>query len=189
MKAGKLTIYSALIAAIVFGIADMGIAEPAQNKAPDVSVRKWITKDPPKVKQLAGRVYVLDFWATWCSPCKKEIPNMVKLQKKYKNKGLTVLGLCQDNSEKQIAKLVKKNKINYPVAVDETTAIDYSVKYLPTVAVINHKGKKLWQGLPWDKEFEKNVAIAIKDYNRYAAIEAARTVLAKLPAATINTSK
>src|SRR5262245_53433448 len=62
-----------------------------------------------------GNVILLDFWATWCPPCKKEIPGFIGLYNKYKPRGFVVLGVSVDDSTSDVKKFVKQFKMNYPV--------------------------------------------------------------------------
>jgi peroxiredoxin len=62
-----------------------------------------------------GNVILLDFWATWCPPCKKEIPGFVKLYNSYKSRGFVVLGVSVDDSASDVKKFIKQYKMNYPV--------------------------------------------------------------------------
>jgi peroxiredoxin len=62
-----------------------------------------------------GKVILLDFWATWCPPCRKGIPGFVELYDKYKSRGFVVLGVSVDDSLSDVKKFVKKFNMNYPV--------------------------------------------------------------------------
>jgi peroxiredoxin len=62
-----------------------------------------------------GKVILLDFWATWCAPCRKEIPGFVDLYRRYKQKGFVVLGVSVDESAADVKKFAKKLKVNYPI--------------------------------------------------------------------------
>src|SRR5579862_5102236 len=64
-----------------------------------------------------GKVIVLDFWATWCGPCKVEIPAFVELQKKYASEGLQILGISIDDTPGQMKPYVEEMKMNYPALV------------------------------------------------------------------------
>ena len=64
-----------------------------------------------------GNVILLDFWATWCPPCKKEIPGFIGLYKTYKPRGFVVLGVSVDDSMSDVKKFIKQFKMNYPVLI------------------------------------------------------------------------
>lgn len=65
-----------------------------------------------------GKVLVVNFWATWCPPCRKEIPYLIKLQEKYREKGFSVIGISMDEGgRKLVNKFITKLKVNYPVII------------------------------------------------------------------------
>ncbi len=90
-----------------------------------------------------GYVLVLDFFATWCQPCRESIPHLIDLNRTYGKQGLQVLGLSADeDAEKMVKNFASEQKINYPVALaGETTLADYGVRSVPVMIVIDKKGK------------------------------------------------
>jgi thiol-disulfide isomerase/thioredoxin len=70
---------------------------------------------PVKMSDFKGKVVILNFWATWCDPCKSEIPSFVELYSKYKDKGLMIVGVSIDDSPEQLQAFMKQFRMNYPV--------------------------------------------------------------------------
>jgi thiol-disulfide isomerase/thioredoxin len=70
---------------------------------------------PVKMADYKGKVVLLNFWATWCGPCKVEIPAFVQLYDQYKDKGLVIVGVSVDDSPEQLQAFMKEYKMNYPV--------------------------------------------------------------------------
>ncbi len=96
-----------------------------------------------KLEDFRGKVILLNFWATWCGPCREEIPSLVELQKRYKDR-LQVIGLAVDeDDESYVRKFVGSEGINYPVAMSsvEIRMAYGGVSALPTVFVINADGR------------------------------------------------
>lgn len=92
---------------------------------------------------LKGKIVVLDFWATWCPPCVREIPGYVKLQKKYADKGLVIVGLSVDRKGAAVVKpFAKKNAINFPLALAtfEIAETFGGIEVLPTTFLIDREG-------------------------------------------------
>lgn len=119
------------------------------EKAPELIVEDWITDKP----HTEGKYVLIDFWATWCAPCKKAIPELNHFAKKFKDK-LVVIGIS-DETKKKITKL-KTPKIDYYSAYDTRKKLKniYKVKGIPHVVVINPKGIVVWEGYPLLKGHE-----------------------------------
>ena len=90
-----------------------------------------------------GKVVLLDFWATWCSPCRAEIPHFVEMQQKYGPQGFQVIGISMDDDAKPVRDFYQQYKINYPVAVgDDKLAESFGgVLGLPVNFVIDREGR------------------------------------------------
>jgi thiol-disulfide isomerase/thioredoxin len=119
-----------------------------------------------KLSDLKGKAVVLDFWATWCVPCKIEMPWFVELQKQYGPQGLAVIGVAMDDSSnEEIAKFAKEMGVNYPIlrgkeAVGEAYG---GLPGLPTTFFIGRDGKIVDQdaGLVSRKVIEENIKLAL----------------------------
>jgi peroxiredoxin len=119
-----------------------------------------------KLSDLRGKAVVLNFWATWCPPCKAEIPWFVEMQKRYGSQGLQVVGVSMDDGDqKDVEKFVAENSVNYPILLGkEKVAEEYGgIDYLPTTFYIDRSGVVMDRifGQPERDEIEKNVKRAI----------------------------
>lgn len=114
-----------------------------------------------------GKVVILDFWATWCGPCRMEIPSFVELQKAYGDKGLAVVGVSLDEEGGRVVKpFMKQFAINYPIVMgDEKIVRAYGViEGIPTTFVIDRQGKIVSKHIGYvDKaQFEREVKPLLK---------------------------
>jgi len=112
------------------------------DPAPEIRLKDFMGKELT-LESSRGKVVLLNFWATWCGPCREEIPELVALQNRYKDR-LQIIGLVvDDDDEKGIRKVIDSEGINYPVALtDSDTRFAYGgVAALPTVFVINSEGR------------------------------------------------
>ncbi|HLP47265.1 MAG TPA: redoxin domain-containing protein [Candidatus Kapabacteria bacterium] len=92
-----------------------------------------------------GKVLLLDFWATWCEPCREEIPGLIKIYEEFKDKGFEILGISLDSSEEKLAKYMKQNNLPWKMSCsgqvwNDPTVIRYGVNSLPSLWLIDKKG-------------------------------------------------
>src|SRR3990172_4874258 len=113
-----------------------------------------------------GKVVILDLWATWCPPCRKEIPGFINLYKKYKDKGLEIIGIAFDeNGPEVVPPFMKKMGMNYPVYLDGgDIARKYDLQAYPTTLVYGKDGKVASKhvGYVSEKEFEDELSNLLK---------------------------
>ncbi|MGD0221323.1 MAG: TlpA disulfide reductase family protein [Terriglobia bacterium] len=102
-----------------------------------------ITGQPLNLSDYKGKVVVLDFWATWCGPCRIEIPGFIELQKRYASQGFTMIGISMDDSPEPVVDFTKELQMNYPVAVgnDRLGELYGGMPGLPTTFVIGRDGR------------------------------------------------
>jgi thiol-disulfide isomerase/thioredoxin len=115
------------------------------DPAPDFQVKDLDGKDLTLAAH-KGQVILLNFWATWCGPCRAEIPGLIELQNKYKDR-LQIIGMVVDDDDddegNNLRQLVKSERINYPVALTspEVRMAYGGIAALPTVFIINPDGR------------------------------------------------
>ena len=133
----------------------------AGDAAPALKSGKWLKGEPVTALE-AGKVYIVEFWASWCGPCRAAIPHLSKLQEQFKDKGLIVIGQnCWERSAKDAADLVTEmgDKMNYRVVMDDTTSDPKGAMAktwmeaagrngIPSSFVVDKTGKIAWIGHP-----------------------------------------
>jgi peroxiredoxin len=116
-----------------------------------------------RLADLKGKVILINFWATWCPPCKAEIPGLIELHDQYKSKGLVVLGISEDDDAETLRKFAAEWKINYPmlVGLDEDKLFDaYGPLFgIPTSVFVGRDGALCGRhvGPATKEEFEKEI--------------------------------
>jgi thiol-disulfide isomerase/thioredoxin len=110
--------------------------------APDLHVENWMNSEPLELDELRGKVVMVDFWATWCRPCRRAIPGKNSLHKRYADQGLVIIGVCHPRNADRMASLVESENIAYPVAVDarSRTRSSYKVDGYPDTYFIDRAG-------------------------------------------------
>lgn len=100
---------------------------------------------PLSLSQYKGKVVLLDFWATWCTGCKVEIPWYMQFSDKYKRDGLVVLGVAMDDTWQAVKPFVKEKKMNYPVVLgNKGIATQYGLTSMPKTLLIDRDGRIAW---------------------------------------------
>lgn len=134
-----LAVAAALVASVVYANLSAG------TKAPNFTLQTLDGKTftlADNFKQ-PGKVVVLDIWATWCPPCRAEIPFLVNMQKKYGSKGVTIVGVAVDQQKSDVAPFAKKMGINYTICPDVrggVVADKYGIRTIPVTYIIDKKG-------------------------------------------------
>jgi peroxiredoxin len=128
-----------LVIALGFGLFTVATA---QKKAPNFSLKTGDGKTY-ELYQNKGKVVILNFWATWCGPCRQEIPDFIEVYKKYREQGVEIVGVSLDQGGwEKVNPFVKQNKINYPVVLgNQTMASTFGkIQFIPTTFIIDPSG-------------------------------------------------
>ena len=146
-------IYSSLLIISVL-LSGCGNNTDPNINAPDFTL-KDLSGNSVSLHQYRGKVVLLDFWATWCLPCRHSIPELVELQDKYRDKGLVVIGISVDDplqaNNNYLSAYMEKYKINYTILrADEKTTVSYFGNgnfAIPTIFFINRDGLIVNKGM------------------------------------------
>jgi thiol-disulfide isomerase/thioredoxin len=115
-----------------------------------------------RISDYKGKVVLLNFWATWCPPCRAEMPDLIKWQREFRGRGLQVIGITYPPTElREVRRFIRSIKVNYPILLGATktkTLFD-SEETLPITVVIDREGKvrERIEGILLDEEFEQKV--------------------------------
>ncbi len=119
--------------------------------APALDLSGWLNGEV-KLEALKGKIVVVDFWATWCGPCRASIPHNNELARKYADRGVVVLGACgSGRGEERMEEVARATGLAYPTArATRATTEAWRVQWWPTYAVIDRKGALRALGLQPD---------------------------------------
>jgi len=166
----------------IYGLAALGLLSlfilatgcekevEAYPLAPEFSIPD-ISGQTVSLEQYRGSVVLLDFWATWCPPCKMTIPLLIKLQEQYKDKGFVILGISVDDpqliQDKDLLHFKEMSRINYPVLrFNQKIIEDYfsnEQMAVPTMIVVDRNGRVRDRIVGYQPEaLERSLAVVIK---------------------------
>lgn len=111
-----------------------------------------------------GHVLILDFFATWCQPCRQSIPHLVEMNRKYGKQGLQILGLSVDEDGERVVKaFTDEFRVNYPLALaGDSTAVDFGIRSVPIMYLIDKKGKIVEVYRGYSNEMARGLELSIK---------------------------
>ena len=153
---------SVLVATLVFGAAHAAQAPALVGKAaPEISVQDWLNSPPLTLQGLRGKIVVVEFWATWCPPCRKSIPHLIEIYKKFSGQGVVIMGLS-DEPKAKVEPFAKEMGMIYPVGCGSKSAGAYGVTGIPHAAIVDTAGTVVWDGHPMQEDFEATLAAQLK---------------------------
>ena len=162
MKLSKIFIFA--LALFMLGACSQGSALEIGDKAPDFSLVD-INGKTVSLSDFSGKAVILDFFASWCPPCKQEVPDFIELEKAYGDKGFAMIGVALEKADAAGA-FAGKVGINYPVLVDDgkTSEAYGPIRSIPTTFIIDKSGKivKIYIGYREKSVFEDEIKELLK---------------------------
>lgn len=122
--------------------ADDEVRQKADFTLTDLTGKSWTLKD------LRGKVVLVNFWATWCPPCRKEIPDLISLYQRFQNQGLVILGISDEPAQK-VGTFAAEKMVNYPVLLDPDEKVHklFMVEGIPKTFIYDREGKLVTQSI------------------------------------------
>ncbi len=157
-----------------FGIILPGCTQGEPTVAPEVTAAKWINADSFSLADNQDKIVVVEFWATWCPPCRKSIPHLKKLHEEYADKGVVIVSLSNEPAE-TIENFMGKTEMPWILGAESTSGGAYGVSGIPAAFIVVD-GKIVWNGHPMgglDEELKK--AVAARESGDTPAPKAAET--------------
>lgn len=133
-----------LITMTLLFLATCSQAKGAFDQSPDFKAND-ISGQTLKLSEFKGKIVLLDFWATWCPPCRVEIPNLLEIYRQFKNKNFVLISVSLDRDIPLARQFVKEKEMNWLHVIDRESSSSiaslYEIEYIPTTFIIDGKGK------------------------------------------------
>lgn len=136
----------------------------ADSPAPDFTVKDTTGHDVT-LSKLRGKVVLLDFWATWCGPCRAAVPHLQALHMKHVKAGLRVVGMNNQEELETVREYEEKARISYTSCLDPDGAVAraYGVRGLPTLVVVDKAGRVVWRGSGFSPQSAAQLNAAVEE--------------------------
>ena len=136
-------VFCAVLASLaLFVVAPSNANVSPGDKAPEFTLKNVQDGKQVSLADFKGKVLLIDFWATWCGPCKKVMPHYDKLLKENRERGLVVLAISIDKSERKLKRFVDRKPTTFPMLHDpkKTVATKYGAFRIPTTLLVDRNG-------------------------------------------------
>jgi thiol-disulfide isomerase/thioredoxin len=136
-----------------------GTAVKAGGPAPEIKADAWLNSEALSMAGLKGKIVVVEFWATWCPPCRDSIPHLAKMHEEFKGKDVVLISLTKEPMD-VVKPFAEKAGMTWPVGVGSNSGADYGVQGIPHAFIVDREGKTVWRGHPMsgmDSEIRKLV--------------------------------
>ncbi|KZZ54023.1 TlpA disulfide reductase family protein, partial [Oleiphilus sp. HI0123] len=139
----RMTIAKSLVTAALLSLSGLSSAEQLSGAAPDFTLKSNQGSNI-RLEELKGEVVMLNFWASWCGPCRQEMPLMNDIFAKYEDLGFTILAVNVDEDSADADRFLKALPVDFPVVYDSTSKVSemYEVDAMPTTVMIDRDGNK-----------------------------------------------
>jgi peroxiredoxin len=165
------------------GSGGKGIGGPA----PDFTVAALRREQPWQLSQLRGQVVVLSFWATWCPPCRAELPGLEQIHKEFQGRPVTVLAVNQQEPRDTVAQFIQQNEYTFPVALDASGAAGnkFGVQGIPRLVLVGPDGRIVFDQTGYRSGQEEEIKKLVREHMPAASAPAQPAPAPSAPADTL----
>lgn len=156
--------------ALFFLVLPFGVLAQGSANAPSLQFRDLQGRSV-RLAEYRGKVVLVNFWATWCLPCRAEIPELVRWQREYRNRGLQIIGITYPpETRSEVRRFTQKARVNYPIALGTkaTKLLFTPSETLPMTVVIDSKGNvhDVIEGVIFPEEFDQKIKPLLLEVHR-----------------------
>jgi thiol-disulfide isomerase/thioredoxin len=147
MKRNLTAIFGVLLFGVVCAALRAQTAVPKPGDPLPTLALNYLGKQP----DLNGKPVLVEFWATWCPPCRKSVPHLNQIYSKYRSQGLEIVGVTDEN-EATVKKFQQQIPMDYNVAINTPESVyqQFGIEGIPTAFLVDKKGKIVWTGHPME---------------------------------------
>jgi peroxiredoxin len=136
-------------------IRELDLIRPSRQKLAEDFALPTQTRGDFRLREQRGKVVLINFWATWCLPCREEMPSLERLYREHRDAGFVLVAVSVDADPKVVGPYLKEHKLTFPVALDPRMAVaeTYGVRALPSTFVVDREGRMVALALgprAWD---------------------------------------
>ena len=137
----KLAGLGIVLASMLFASSAFASSVKLSEPAPDFTL-KSLEGSNLRLEEYRGQVVLINFWASWCGPCRQEMPVLDRLHQRYEDTGFAVLGVNVEGEERPARELVEKTNVTFPVVIDDGQKVSelYDLKAMPSTVVVDRDG-------------------------------------------------
>ncbi len=167
MKLNFIRIFSSIFLLSIYLLASTAMAEEISGPAPNFTLKSR-SGENLKLSEYRGEVVMINFWASWCGPCRQEMPLLEQLYTRYSPLGFTILGINVEEDSKLAEKLLEEIPVNFPILFDTENAVSekYNVVAMPSTIMVDRDGNMRYLHLGYMPGYEVDYEKQIKELIR-----------------------
>lgn len=156
--------FLSLVLALILAATTRAAPPPPGQPAPDFTLRASTGKNL-KLSEFRGQVVMINFWATWCAPCREELPHLDRLYQQYRKAGFALLGVNIDDNPRAAQQMAEQLGVRFPVLFDATKQVSkrYDVDAMPTTLIVDRDGKVQYLHRGYKAGVEKEYESRVRD--------------------------